>query len=112
MAHIRKTTSGRFEARYRAADGTERARRFATKRDAQAFLDRVGVDRRDGAWRAPRAGRVLLRDWAEQWTATAVDLRASTRARDESYLRNHVLPRFGKAPIGRITTLEVQDWVV
>jgi integrase len=111
VAHIRKLPNGRFEARYRAPNGRERSRRFLTKRDAQAHLDQVGVDRRGGTWRDPRAGRIPLADWATQWEATTVHLRASSRARDESYLRNHVLPRFGGMRLDAIGVLDVRQWV-
>lgn len=111
MAHIRKTDSGRFEVRYRAPDGQERSRRFATRRDAQAFIDRVGVDRQNGTWRDPRASRLLLRDWVAKWQPTVVGLRPSSLARDDAYLRTHVLPRFGATPIGSISTLDVRAWV-
>lgn len=111
MAHIRKLPKGRFEARYRAPDGNERSRRFTTKRDAQAHLDQIGVDRRAGTWRDPRAGRVPFADWATEWEATTVHLRASSRARDASYLRNHVLPRFGTMRLDAIDVLEVKRWV-
>jgi integrase len=55
--------------------------------------------------------KVRLGDWIESWLATTVNLRPSSRARDESYLRNHVLPAFGTAPLGRITQLDVRAWV-
>ncbi len=112
MAHIRKLPNGRFEARYRGPDGKEHAKRFAGKRGAQAFLDRLGVDRQAGRWRDPRAARMLFNEWVELWQPTTVDLRSSSRARDDSYLRNHVLPRFGGIRIGAITPLEVRTWVV
>lgn len=111
MAHIRKLPNGRFEARYRAPDGRERARRFPTKRDAQAHLDQIGVDRRAGNWTDPRAGRIALSEWAVQWEATTVHLRPSSRARDESYLHNHVLPRFGALRLDAIGVLDVRQWV-
>ena len=111
MAHIRKTDSGRFEVRHRAPDGQERSRRFATRRDAQAFIDRVGVDRQNGTWRDPRASRILLGDWVDAWQPTVVGLRPSSLARDDTYLRTHVVPRFGAMPIGAITPLEVRAWV-
>lgn len=38
-------------------------------------------------------------------------LRASSRARDDSYQRNHVLPAFGAVTLGRITQLDVRAWV-
>ncbi len=112
MAHIRKLANGRFEARYRAADGRERARRFATKRQAQAHLEQIGVDRRAGTWRDPRAGRMLLADWIATWQPTTVDLRPSSRARDDTYLRTHVLPHFGSARLEAISPLDVRAWVV
>ncbi|MFP5256092.1 MAG: tyrosine-type recombinase/integrase [Acidimicrobiia bacterium] len=111
MAHIRKTASGRFEARFRGPDGTEHAKRFTTRRDAQTFLDRLGVDRQAGRWRDPRAGKMLFADWVQLWQPNTVDLRPSTRARDDSYLRNHVLPRFGTLRLDAITPLEVRSWV-
>ncbi len=111
MAHIRKTSNGRFEARYRSPDGTERASRFETRRDAQAFLDQVGVDRQVGRWRDPRSGRTLLADWVAIWQPTTVDLRASSRARDDSYLRTHVLPKFGQVRLDAIRPVDVASWV-
>ena len=111
MAHIRKLPNGRFEARYRAPDGRERSRRFTTKREAQAHLDQIGVDRRTGSWTDPRAGRITLTEWSVQWQATTVHLRPSSRARDESYLHNHVLPRFGAMRLDAIGVLDVRLWV-
>jgi integrase len=52
-----------------------------------------------------------LADWVAQWEATAVANRSTTRARDASYLRTHVIPAFGEREIGSITHLEVQAWV-
>ncbi|MCU1497270.1 MAG: putative integrase [Acidimicrobiales bacterium] len=71
----------------------------------------MGVDRRGGAWRDPRAGRIVLADWATQWEATTVHLRPSSRARDDSYLRNHVLPRFGPMRLDAIGVLDVREWI-
>ena len=111
MAHIRKASSGRFEVRFRAPDGSERSKRFSTRRDAQAFLDRLSIDRHAGRWRDPRAGRTLVADWVAIWQPTTVDLRPSSRARDDSYLRTHVLPRFGHLRLEAITPLDVRAWV-
>jgi integrase len=43
--------------------------------------------------------------------AGKLHLRPASRARDESYLRNHVLPAFGPAPLSRIHKSEVKAWV-
>ena len=111
MSHVRKTPNGRYEARYRGPDGREHARRFDTKRAALSFIDHQNIDRSDGTWRDPAGAKLLLRDWITDWQATTVDLRPSSRARDDSYVRTHVLPRFGDHPLGSITPLEVRRWV-
>ena len=111
MSHVRKAPSGRWEARYRAPDGRERCKTFPTKREASRFLERVGTDVQRGEWRDPVHARVRFDDWVERWWATTVNLRPSSRARDEAYLRNHVLPAFGPTALGRISQLDVKAWV-
>jgi site-specific recombinase XerD len=56
-------------------------------------------------------GRMTFGTWWTQWVATTVDLRASTRARDDNHARRHLLPRYGSTPLGRIDHLAVQAWV-
>lgn len=111
MGHLRRVESGRWEARYRGQDGREHSRRFATRREGQAFLERTGADRQRGEWRDPQGVKVLLADWVDAWWATTVNLRPSSRARDEAYIRNHVIPVFGELPLGAITQLQVRAWV-
>ncbi|HSH58739.1 MAG TPA: site-specific integrase [Acidimicrobiales bacterium] len=108
---MRKLANGRYEARYRGVDRRERSQRFSTKRDAVRFLERVGADQQRGDWCDPAGGRILFTDWLDDWWGTTVNLRATSRARDESYIRTHVLPAFGPVPIGRITHLDVRTWV-
>lgn len=54
---------------------------------------------------------MLLGDWAAEWWQSTANLRPSTRARDESLLRNHVLPAFGDAPLAAIGQRDVRAWV-
>lgn len=79
MAHIqrREFTSKRtgkrevrWQARYRAPDGREHARRFRRKADAEDWLAANTVQLGDGTWTDPRAGRILLVDYARDWYAT------------------------------------------
>jgi integrase len=39
------------------------------------------------------------------------DLRETSRARDSSVLRTHVLPKFGRVPLGRIEHLAIREWI-
>lgn len=89
MAHPKKLTNGKYEARYRDPASKQRCKTFATKKLAEAFLAQMEIDKLGGTWRDPALGRIRLDDWIEKWWETTVDLRPSTRARDESCLRNH-----------------------
>jgi len=112
MGSIRKAPrTGRWEARYRDPAGRQRTTTFDRKSDATAFLAATETDVNRGNWRDPGLGRTLLGDWIDEWWATTVNLRPSTRARDESYIRNHVLPTFGEVPLTQITQLGVRAWV-
>lgn len=111
MAHVRRTPNGTWEARYRAADGKERSRRFPTKRAARDHLDRVGHDRQVGTWTDPFSGKLTYAEWVGRWTATEVSLRPSSRARDDSYLRTHLLPRFGYLRLAQIDHFEIREWI-
>jgi integrase len=57
----------RYRVRYETADGTERARSFEKKGDADVFRDEVAADLRRGTYRDPDAGKISLRKFAEEW---------------------------------------------
>lgn len=113
MAHV-ETRAGRarpYRVRYRGPDGRERSRSFKRKADADRYAATQGADLIRGAWVDPALGKILLEGWLQVWWPTTVDLRPSTRARDESYTRNHIIPRFGRTPLAAITQPDVQAWV-
>ena len=64
-----------------------------------------------GTYVDPQLGKLLFADWAHEWLQTKMNLRASSWTRDESYLRNHVMPTFGNIALARIDKLLVQAWV-
>ena len=111
MSHVQKRTDRNWVARYRTPDGRERSKSFRRKVDAARFLAQVEVDKARGDWVDPRLGKTDLGEWAQTWLETTSDLRASTRARDESILSNHVLPRFGATPLAAIDYMAVRSWV-
>lgn len=111
MAHIKKLPNGKTEARYRDPAGKQRSKTFATRKHAEAFLAQIELDKLGGAWRDPALGRIRFGDWVSKWWETVIDLRPSTRARDESYLKNHILSAFALAPIAEISSLDVRGWV-
>lgn len=111
MAYIEKRAKERWKARYRAPDGRERSQTFSRKVDAERFLAEIAVAKNRGTWVDPRAGKRPFGEWAAECYAARVDLRESSRARDEGYLRLHVLPYFETMPLARIERREVQEWI-
>jgi integrase len=113
MAHVedrRKQGKG-WRVRYRGPDGRERSRSFARKVDADKFAATTAADLVRGQWIDPEGARTRFGVWADRVMASTVDQRPSTRARDESYYRNHVAPTFGALPLGAIDHLSVRDWI-
>ncbi len=115
MAHVQDRgkdhPGARWKARYLAPDGAERSKVFVRKVDAERFLAGVETDKARGSWTDPRLGRTRLSEWAEEWWATTVDLRRSTRVRERGILDGYLLPAFGARELASITHLEVRAWI-
>lgn len=111
MGSIRKRKSGSYEAIYRDPVGRTRSRSFKTKAQARSFLTAVETEKQRGTWTDPQFARTRFEDWAEEFWRTKLNRRASTKMRDDSYIRNHVLPTFDRAPLGAITQPDVRAWV-
>jgi integrase len=110
MGSIRKTPAGRWQASWRDPAGRKRARNFATRKEANAFLSEIDTALNRGTYIDPRAGKIKLGDYARRWFAARV-LERTTAARDASVMRTHVLPRWGDTPLVRIDHTSVQQWV-
>ena len=113
MGHIedRRDQGRGWRARYRGPDHRERSRTFKRRIDAERFLVSVEASLMDGTWVDPALGKVSFDEFSRAVFSSRMNLRPSTRTRDETYLRRHVLPRFGNVPVKLIRRSDVQDWV-
>lgn len=107
MASIQKRPDGRYRARYRDAGGSEHARHFGRKIDAQQWLDEVTASIVTGQYVNPKAGRVTLTEYAGQWEAAQVGSQATARIVDNA-LRLHILPVLGTRPVASLRRSDVQ----
>src|SRR4051812_781318 len=114
MASInrRADRGNRWEVRYRDPSGKQRARLFERRADADQFLTSTEHSKLTGAYLDPVLGRTTLARFVdEHYRGTMVGLEPSSRVRDESYLRTHILPAFGDLPLASIGYTDCQAWV-
>lgn len=110
MAWIEQTGVRSWRVRYRRHDGiTESMSGFDSLKAAEGCAQMVESDRRRGIWLDPSGLRTTLNRWVDRWLPT-LDLDTRTIENYTSSLRNHILPRFGTAPLGSITPLDIRAW--
>ncbi len=110
MSFVSRTSKGNYRANWREPSGRQRAKTFTTKRDAKRFLANLDTSLTHGLYVDPHAGRVSFGNHARQWLASRND-ELTTKARDISIMRTHVLPRWGDWPLAKIDHMSVQTWV-
>ena len=112
MGHVRRTESGRWQARYRDPSGRERARNFTRKVDANRFLIGVESDKLRGQWIDPEAARIRLSEVAERWYSITAPLKPKTRSGYRSLLDSRIVPYLGDLQLRQIDPVVVREWVV
>jgi integrase len=111
MAHIRRLEGGKWQARYRDEEHDEHAHNFRTRIEAQRWLDDVTASVVRGDYADPRAGRAKIAGPAETWYGATATLKPSTRASYRALLDAHVLPRWGRVEVRKVSTSAVATWV-
>ncbi len=103
----------RYQVRYWGADGKQHSRSFKRLTDAKRFKSEVDVDKQRGQWLDPSGARVPFDEWAWTHLASRHRLGEAKRSNVESVITCHIVggSGFGATPLGRITPLDVQDWV-
>ncbi|KJL44994.1 site-specific integrase [Microbacterium trichothecenolyticum] len=102
----------RYRVRYRTPNNRQTDKRgFRTKRDAEEFLAGVETLKATGEFVSSTHSRILVRDWAQVWLSSLVNLKPTTRSGYEYTLGKHILPRWGSHRLGDISHAQVQHWV-
>lgn len=101
----------------RAVSGTvvrqlrkRRSKTFATKTEANKFLDNIKSDRNRGVYIDPNEARRTFRDVAELWFGSR-NLRLKTARAYRAILDQRPYPMFVDRPIGSIATLDIAAWI-
>lgn len=110
-----ETSSGAtlYRVRYRTPDHRQTQKRgFKTKRDAEAFANTVEVKKLTGEFIPDTAGRVTITELAPAWLMRKEQATAPSNYRMiESACRVHVLPKWGRWQVSKITVPEIESWV-
>jgi integrase len=105
--NIAKRPNGKWRARYRDEAGSERARHFDRKVDAQRWLDHVTASVVTGTYADPKAGRVTFAAFFGEWSDRQVWAPGTVLAMS---LAARSVP-FGGMPMGLIRRSDVEAWV-
>ena len=111
MAWVRKAPSGKWQARWRDPGGRERVRTFRLKGEAEKFLSTIEAAKVRGSYVDPSLGRVSFGAYTEEFLASAVDLRPSTRATYETEYRLYLKPALGSVPIASVRPQDLRALV-
>ncbi len=110
MPSYRRLPSGLIQATVYLPNGKRTTRSDPLKGVVKKWALDLESDIRKGKWRDPRAGRLTVGEWAEQWRAARVVSDETLKA-DTSSFKVHLLPYWKDWPLNQITRLDVQGWV-
>lgn len=100
-----------WRVRWRDPEGRSKSKTFTRKTDADKFAVELERELNRGSYIDPGSAKMTVGELAETWRAGQVQLKPSTAARYDASLRNQILPRWEKVPLGKVTHGEVQAWV-
>ncbi len=100
-----------YQARWRNAAGEVCSYTADTAAEASAYREERLRGKRHGGQGDLRGGEILFADWFSRWMDMR-DLRDSTRERDLSYARSHILPAWGTHRLVDIRPEDVERWLV
>jgi integrase len=103
---VRKLDSGHYQARYSAHGKQVSAGVFPTAAKARDARATALAELRAGTWVDPSGPRMTFEAWAAEYAELV-----GTDKRMQSFLRVHILPRWGLTRLGDIEVADVQRWV-
>ena len=112
FGRVRQLPSGRWQARYKGPDGSDRPapRTFESKTSAERWLSVTEAEIIQGDWIDPGAGQVLFGSYARDWIEERPGLRPKTIELYRYLLRSHLDPAFSARALADIKEPKVRRW--
>ncbi|MEU5838822.1 tyrosine-type recombinase/integrase [Streptomyces diacarni] len=107
----RRDCIGSWQARYRDADGKQKARNFPKKKEAEAYLDEVRSQVRAGTYLDTSRGEIVISQLWDLWWPAHRSGKIGTRNQTESRYRTHIEPKWGRRKLISLTYMEIQAWI-
>jgi integrase len=102
MPGPKRTAAGTWQARWRDPAGRSRAKNFGRKVDAARHQAQMRGDVAADRYVAPNASAMLVRTWADEWLAGAMNLGEGGRDTYRRDLDRHILPVLGGIRLRRL----------
>jgi integrase len=83
---------------------------YTFKADALACLASIESDLRRGVWIDPRAGKMTLRVYADEWLDQRNDLAFRTKELYVYLLESHIIPALGNATLIGLAPSKIRSW--
>ncbi|WP_309115956.1 site-specific integrase [Saccharothrix sp.] len=90
--------------------GRTRNPSFRTLAEAERFENNMKADISRGKYVDPKAGQILVEDYADQWVSR-LQKRPGTNYKYKSAVENHIKPVLGRLPMAQVRSGTIQDWV-
>ncbi len=68
----------------------------------------IETDLRRGAWIDPQAGKISVKNYADQWLVHRLDLAIRIKELYEYLLENHIYPTIGNSSLQNLTPSKVR----
>ena len=108
-ANVWQRPNGKWEVRWRTRDGHRKSRTFASESAAQEFSR--GISSEQSRLNGGGLPDLTVSSFIEQkwWPSVRVRVAASTRARWENEVRNHINPRLGTLRLRDVRVEDIDD---
>lgn len=105
--NIQKRPNGKWRARYRDETGREHSRHFERKLDAQKWLADISASMVTGSYIDPRAGKITLQSFYDDWARRQVWAPTTVQAMDVAIRSTP----FASIELGKLRRSHVEAWV-
>ena len=99
----RAGTGMRWCVRYEDEQKRSRRKSFKKKSEADRFASEIEIQLATGTYKDLRSGKTTFEEYATTWLASNHRIRRTTKELNQSWLKNHLFPAFGKTPLNRLT---------